>query len=86
MDITTNITTIPTDPDNVVSLPTANVLRLPSRRERAIWLSRDDDGAWLILAHGHGWLHGSSAAADAEAAWLAGNLGDLPIRSIESSN
>jgi hypothetical protein len=57
----------------------ATIIRFPPRRSAAIWISRDDDGAWLVLHRGHGWLHGSSGAASTEAQWLSGNTG-MPIR------
>lgn len=58
--------------------PSAALYRFPARRSLAIWLMRDG-AAWLVLANGHGWTHGSSAAADADAQWMSRNL-DLPIR------
>jgi hypothetical protein len=42
----------------------------------------DDDGAWLVLAGSHGWLHGDIADAHADACWLSRNL-HLPVRAIE---
>jgi hypothetical protein len=61
---------------------TANIIRLPSHRERAIWLtpSRDDDGCWLVLHQSHGWLHGSSASAAIDAQWLSGNTQSRLLR------
>jgi hypothetical protein len=43
------------------------------------WITREASGAWLVLARGHGCLHGDSAAAFNDARWQAHNLG-LPIR------
>jgi hypothetical protein len=53
---------------------TAAVARFPPRRSHAIWITREDT-AWLVLAHGHGWLFGCRHQAWAEAMWLARNLG-----------
>jgi hypothetical protein len=64
------------------------IIRFPPRRSAAIWLtpSREDPGGWLVLHRGHGWIHGSSAAAAADAVWLSANAGGLPIReSIQAS-
>lgn len=63
----------------------AQILRFTTARN-VIWLmpSRDDPGAWLVLHGSYGWLHGSSAAADDDAAWLSANTG-LPIRTVSSS-
>lgn len=52
----------------------------PMRRAACVWLLCETNGAWLVLAREHGWLHGSYLAALADAQWLARNLG-LPIRS-----
>jgi hypothetical protein len=52
---------------------TAAIERFPLRRSHAIWISREDT-AWLVLALGHGWLHGSRSAALETARWLAANL------------
>ena len=56
----------------------ANVERFPMRHAVCIWLLREYDG-WLVLAHNHGWTHGSYGSAVADARWLAKNF-DLPIR------
>jgi hypothetical protein len=61
----------------MLSGPTT-ILRFPDRRSGVIWLTRDGP-TWLVLANGHGWMHGSSAAADTDARWMSRNL-DLPIR------
>jgi len=53
--------------------------RFPMRHALCIWLLREASGAWMVVARDAGWLHGSYAAALADARWLAGNLG-LPIR------
>lgn len=53
--------------------------RFPMRRAACVWLVRETDGAWLVLARDHGWLHGSYRAALTDARWLARNLG-LSIR------
>jgi hypothetical protein len=45
---------------------------------------RETDGAWLVLARNHGWLHGSYLAALTDARWLACNLG-LTIRFKEQA-
>jgi hypothetical protein len=56
-----------------------NVARYRPRASFAVWITREASGAWLVLARGHGCLHGDSAAAFNDARWLAHNLG-LPIR------
>jgi hypothetical protein len=58
------------------------IIRFPPRRSAAVWLfeAREGDG-WLVLARGHGWLHGSRLDALADARWLAHNLG-YPIREL----
>ena len=56
---------------------TARIIRLPPRRSGAIWILRDE-GAWLVVARGHGWLHGDHASAVEDARWLSENL-RLPI-------
>jgi len=58
----------------------ATILRFPNRHQNVVWLIRDDD-TWLVLTRGHGWLHGSSAAASVDAQWLSRNRG-APIREI----
>jgi hypothetical protein len=60
-------------------MPPLNLIRFPPRRSGVVWLLRAHEGGWLVLASGHGWLHGSRSDALATARWLAGNLG-LPIR------
>ena len=52
----------------------ATIVRFPDKHSAAIWLTNERHGGWLVLAHGHGWLHGSSAAATADAQWLSCNL------------
>jgi hypothetical protein len=54
------------------------VIRFPGRHIACVWLLREGVG-FLVLARGHGWLHGSRSEAIADAQWLAANLG-LPIR------
>jgi hypothetical protein len=61
----------------------ARVLRFPLRQSHAIWITRED-AAWLVLAHEHGWLHGSRSDALEDAHWLARTLG-LPIRQLASA-
>jgi hypothetical protein len=56
---------------------TAAIVRFPARRIAAVWIMQTSEGAWLVLARGHGWLHGSRSDALANANWLAGNLGFL---------
>jgi hypothetical protein len=58
---------------------TSAVIRFPPRRSAAVWLLQPREGGWLVLARGHGWLHGSRSDALANASWLARNL-DLSIR------
>ena len=60
---------------------TARVLRFPARVAAAIFISEAAERGWLVLARGHGWLHGSRAEALADAQWLAWNLG-LPVREV----
>jgi hypothetical protein len=57
---------------------TGQILRFPLRRSASVWIIREG-AAWLVLARGQAWLHGSHRAALADARWLAQNLG-LPIR------
>jgi hypothetical protein len=54
----------------------ATILQFPPFTVRIV---REDDDAWLVVARGHGWLHGSQREAVAEAAWLSRNYG-VPIR------
>jgi hypothetical protein len=54
------------------------LVRFPARRITAVFVLDTEDG-WLVLAGGHGWLHGTLRAARADARWIARNLG-LPIR------
>jgi hypothetical protein len=61
----------------------AAFIHFPMRRSLAVWITRDGP-AWLVLAREHGWLFGSRSEADAEARWLATNLG-VPIRSLVSN-
>jgi hypothetical protein len=56
--------------------------RFPMRRVACVWLLRETNGAWLVLAYSHGWLHGDRRAALADARWLGRNLG-LPVRETE---
>ena len=59
----------------------ADIIRFPARRSAAIFVHEAAEGGWLVLARGHGWLHGDAHAAFADAQWLSRNLG-LPIREI----
>jgi hypothetical protein len=59
--------------------------RFPMRRAACVRLLRETDGAWLVLAYEHGWLHGDRCAALADAQWLGRNLG-LPVRETEDRN
>jgi hypothetical protein len=62
---------------------TAAVVRFPPRRASAIFVCEERGGdGWLVLARGHGWLHGSHSDALEDANWLSRNLGDLPIREL----
>jgi hypothetical protein len=58
----------------------AHVIRFPARRSAAVWILRAE-GAWLVVARDHGWVHGDLAAAVEDARWLANNFG-LPVRGI----
>ena len=58
----------------------ARIIRFPPRRSSAIWILREGP-VWLVLARGHGWLHGDRASAFREAHWLSQNLG-VPIREV----
>jgi hypothetical protein len=61
----------------------AIVIRFPPRRASAIFLCEERDGdGWLVLARGHGWLHGSRSDALENARWLARNLGFSIIREL----
>jgi hypothetical protein len=55
------------------------IIRFPARRGRAIWVLPLAESGWLVLARGHGWLHGDRRSALEDAEWLARNLG-FPIR------
>ena len=57
----------------------ATIIRFPSRRSAAVWLLPAHEGGWLVVARGHGSLHGDQTTAREDAQWLAQNL-DLPIR------
>jgi len=59
---------------------TSAVVRFPPRRMAAVWIL-EHDGAWLVLARDHGWLHGDRRSALAAAYWLSSNL-DLPVREV----
>lgn len=63
----------------------STILRFPLRRAHAIFVSSDQEGGWLVLVHGHGWLHGDRAGALADAIWLSANLG-IPIRTTQTSS
>jgi hypothetical protein len=52
----------------------ASILRFPPRRIVSIRVEREDD-AWIVLARKHGWIHGSRAAAIADANELARGFG-----------
>jgi hypothetical protein len=54
------------------------IYRFPDRARTAILVVHDDDG-WLVLAAGHGWLHGDRDEALRDARWLAANYG-RPVR------
>jgi hypothetical protein len=56
----------------------ATIIRFPPRHTAAVWVM-EEDGAWLVLAGSHGWLHGDYPEALADARWRAQNLA-LPIR------
>lgn len=60
-----------------------SIERFPGRRAMCVWLLCVADG-WLVSARDHSWLHGSYAAALADAEWMARNLG-LPIRYREAA-
>jgi hypothetical protein len=58
----------------------AHIVRLRTIRS-CIWIIQGaEDALWLMLAGNHGWAHGEKESAEADASWLAENLG-LPIRS-----
>jgi hypothetical protein len=63
-------------------MSSAAVIRFPMRCAACIRLMHEADGAWLVLAYSHGWLHGDRRAALADARWLGRNLG-LPVRETE---
>jgi hypothetical protein len=56
------------------------VVRFPGRHAACVWVIRED-AAWLVLARGHGWLHGDYLDALDDARWLARNLG-FTIRTL----
>jgi len=61
----------------------SDVHRFPPRAGSAVWIIRETTGAWLVLAHAHGWLFGSHHEALADARWLSRSL-DLPIRGLSA--
>jgi hypothetical protein len=68
--------------DHSATSPSATLYCLPARRAAVVWLIRQEyEPGWLVLAGGHGWVHGSSAAALTDAQWLSRNLA-LPVREI----
>jgi len=56
----------------------SEIIRFPARQGARIWLMREG-AAWLVVARGHGWLHGNYNDAFSDAVWLAENLG-LAVR------
>ena len=56
-----------------------SIIRFPSRNAAAIFVREATEGGWLVLAKGHGWLHGDAEAAFIDARWLSENL-SLPVR------
>jgi hypothetical protein len=58
---------------------TATIIRFPDRRTDCVRILREDNGAWLVLAREHGWLHGDHDSALHDAEWLGRNLA-LPVR------
>lgn len=55
---------------------TATLAHFPPRRASAIFVCPERDGeGWLVVARGHGWLHGSRSDALEDARWLGRNLG-----------
>ncbi|MFL6797477.1 MAG: hypothetical protein ACJ8F3_08710 [Xanthobacteraceae bacterium] len=55
------------------------IVSFPARQRRAVFISKQAEGAWLVLAFDHGWILGSRAEAETDARWLSANL-DLPVR------
>jgi hypothetical protein len=54
----------------------AEIIRFPPRRRTVGFIvPDDDDGAWLVLAGSHGWLHGSLGEAIADARAIAAGFG-----------
>ena len=56
----------------------AEIIRFPARRFASIQITQDD-GAWLVQAGAHGWIHGDAESARDDAQWLSQNL-SLPVR------
>jgi len=52
----------------------ALILQFPRRGPFAVEILREGP-AWLVRARGHGWLHGSYAAAVADAEVIAAGFG-----------
>jgi hypothetical protein len=61
-----------------------SIISFPARHAACVWLLREGQ-AWLVMALGHGWLHGSYDAALIDARWLSENLG-LGVRRASASN
>ena len=55
------------------------LIRFPPRHTTAVWIAREDQGAWVVLLRDHGWLFGCYREALREARWHSRNL-DFPIR------
>jgi hypothetical protein len=53
---------------------TAQVIRFPARRSRAVIIMRECE-AWLVLSKQHGWLHGAHGRALADATEIADGHG-----------
>ena len=53
---------------------TEQIIPFPVRGPFNVLVMRDE-GAWLVVARDHGWLHGNRRSAIRDAKWLAEGFG-----------
>lgn len=61
----------------------ADVIRFPPRQSVVIHVM-PADGAWLVQAGAHGWIHGDVESARCDAQWLSQNL-SIPVREAKGA-